>query len=102
MRQTTQSRKFSFLWQGLLIVLPIIALAMVGFLSLRQDRLMAEAEAHERAQTLADDLQRKLESALLSLAQWSLTNPPNTWRTNLTELRVTFQISKKGELLSPV
>lgn len=49
-------RKATFLWQGLLIVLPVAVLAAVGFLSLRQDRRLAEREAAERAQRIADDL----------------------------------------------
>lgn len=49
-------RKPTFLWQAVLILLPVVVLAIVGSLSLRQDRLLAEREAAERAQAIADDL----------------------------------------------
>ena len=42
-----------FLWQGLLIVFPAVVLAGVGFLSLRQDRILAEHEAAEQARKIA-------------------------------------------------
>jgi signal transduction histidine kinase len=45
-----------FFWRGLLIVLPVVVLAAVGFVSLRQDRRLVEHEAIERAQDLADGL----------------------------------------------
>ncbi|HWY75213.1 MAG TPA: HAMP domain-containing sensor histidine kinase [Verrucomicrobiae bacterium] len=40
----------------MLIILPVISLAAVGFLSIRQDREMAEAEARQRANELADSI----------------------------------------------
>ena len=46
----------SFFWQGLLIVLPVVALVAVGVFSLRQDKLLAQQEAAARAQAIADDL----------------------------------------------
>ncbi|HXJ56650.1 MAG TPA: ATP-binding protein [Verrucomicrobiae bacterium] len=45
-----------FFWQGLLILLPVLALAVAGFLSLRQDRILAQHEAVEKAQALADQI----------------------------------------------
>jgi signal transduction histidine kinase len=53
------NRQPSFFWQGALIVLPVIVLAAVGMLSLRQDKILARHEAAERAQTIADDVAAK-------------------------------------------
>lgn len=79
-------RKPTFLWQGLLIVLPVAVLAAVGFLSLRQDRRLAEREAAERAQSIADDLVERI------------------WRelavTNLSG-RLHFTIDAAGGLIFP-
>ncbi|HEV2393163.1 MAG TPA: ATP-binding protein [Verrucomicrobiae bacterium] len=50
------TQKSTFLWQAILIVLPVLLLAVVGFFSLRQDKLLAQHEAAERAQGLADNL----------------------------------------------
>src|SRR5262245_34937538 len=46
----------SFFWQGVLILLPVVVLASAGFLSLRQDRLLARHEAVEKAQALAEQI----------------------------------------------
>jgi signal transduction histidine kinase len=56
MGPSVTNHKPRFLWQGLLIVLPVVLLAAVGFLSLRQDRLLAQSEATERAQRIVDEL----------------------------------------------
>ncbi len=40
----------AFFWQGVLMFLPVLVLAGVGVGSLRQDRLLADQEARERAQ----------------------------------------------------
>ena len=55
-RPTKINRKPTFFWQGLLILLPVMALAGFGLSFLRQDKRLAENEAKERAQILADDL----------------------------------------------
>ena len=52
MAKSSYNTKPTFLWQALLIVLPIIVLAIVGFFSLRQDKLLAQQEARERAQAI--------------------------------------------------
>jgi len=46
-------RKPSFLWQGILILLPVVVLTVVGLYSLRQDRLLAEQDAKELGATTA-------------------------------------------------
>lgn len=55
-RPTKINRKPTFFWQGLLILLPVAMLAGFGLSFLRQDKRLAENEAKERAQILADDL----------------------------------------------
>jgi signal transduction histidine kinase len=64
MAAPTPPRKPTFLWQGLLIILPVAVLAVLGLLSLRQDRRLAEREAAERAQALADDLVERIWTEL--------------------------------------
>ena len=46
----------AFLWKGILILLPMAGLACFGLYSLRQDRLLAEQEARESGQILAQQL----------------------------------------------
>jgi len=57
------ARASRFWWRGALILLPVLALAAVGGWALRQDRLVAEQEAKERAQTLADEVARRIMAA---------------------------------------
>src|SRR5437879_12839335 len=64
MGKSSSKQKPTFVWQALLIVLPILILAVVGFFSLRQDKLLAEKEAQERAQAIADDLRTQLWTAV--------------------------------------
>lgn len=56
-----------FLWRGLLIVLPALALAGFGFVSLRQDRLLARHQAAEEADKLAVELVELILPAALRL-----------------------------------
>jgi signal transduction histidine kinase len=53
-----------FFWRGVLILLPLALLAGLGIYSLRQDRLLAEAEARDRCQTLAGDYARAIVLSL--------------------------------------
>lgn len=55
----------AFFWQGVLILLPVVVLAGVGVWSLRQDTVVAEAQATEHAQQLADGLADRLWRALV-------------------------------------
>jgi signal transduction histidine kinase len=57
-------RKPTFFWQALLILLPAVVLAAVGSISLRQDKILAEHDARERAQAVADDLLQKFSTEL--------------------------------------
>ncbi len=67
MRARKANRKATFFWQALLIVLPVIVLAAFGFLSLRQDKVLAQNEAAERAQGIADNLLPQLWTALTQI-----------------------------------
>ena len=58
------NRKPTFLWQAALILLPVVVLAVLGFLSLRQDRLLAEQEAREQAQAIAGPLAQECGTRL--------------------------------------
>jgi signal transduction histidine kinase len=54
----------TFLWRGILILLPVVLLAAVGLYSLRQDRQMAQVEAEARCQEAAGDCAAKLSDGL--------------------------------------
>ena len=79
----------AFAWQAMLILLPVALLAAFGVYSLRQDKLLAQHEAAERAQALADDLLPKI---------WAgLTNQETGWLGPIS-----FRASTEGALVSPV
>ena len=78
--------KPSFIWQPVLIVLPVIILAVVGFLFLRQDRSLVRQEAAERAQVLAEEM------AVNVWAELVRTDEP---------MPHVFQVDASGELLFP-
>src|SRR5271170_6705116 len=58
------ARQPGFFWRGVLILLPVALLAGVGIYSLRQDRVLAEIEARERCQGLAEYGARAVAEAL--------------------------------------
>src|SRR5687767_928683 len=53
-----------FFWRGVMIVAPVLVLTGIGLYSLKQDRLLAQAQARERAQELADDFAEEVMAAL--------------------------------------
>jgi signal transduction histidine kinase len=81
-------RKSTFLWQGLLILLPVVVLVAVGVFSLRQDKTLALQEATDRAQAIADDLVPLIWNELASL------------ETNGLQ-RSSFQVDENGQLIFP-
>src|SRR5881628_3077453 len=85
----SRQRQPEFFRQGLLIVLPVVLLSGIGLFALRQDRILAQHEAAERAQTIADELAQKLWSELTTITPADRTNYPS------------FQVSRGGELLFP-
>jgi signal transduction histidine kinase len=60
--------KSPFLWQAILILLPLALLAGMGIFSLRQDRMLAEVEAKERCQAVAEEYADAISA--------ELQNPP--------------------------
>src|SRR2546430_5731919 len=69
------SRKPSFLWQGVLILAPVLVLAGIGGYALWKDQRLAIREAEGRAQELADQAAGKiwdeLEKASVPAIQFS-------------------------------
>ncbi len=89
MRALRARRKPTFFWQGLLIVLPVLLLAAVGLVSLRQDKALARHEAAERAQAIADDLLSRIWADL------TMVKEPDELK------RQAFQVDDNGGLLVP-
>src|ERR1044071_8767889 len=87
MAAPTNQRKPTFFWQAALILLPIAVLAVMGWLSLRQDKILAEHDAKERAQQVADELLPKIWDEIIA-------NPPN-------ETAPTFEADDSGNLVFP-
>ena len=81
--------KPSFFWQGLLILLPVVALAGVGLYSLRLDKAVARLAAAEHAQAIADLLVDKIWNALTT-APWPGESDPDS-----------FQVDGAGRLVFP-
>ncbi len=78
-----------FFWQGVFIVLPVVVLAGAGLFSIRQDHAMAQREAIERAQALADQI--------ASTLWFELTDPSRLVQfTNHA-----FRIDSEGRLQFP-
>src|SRR6267378_2082165 len=79
----------TFLWQGLLLVLPVLILSGVGFFSLRQDRVLAQHEATQRAQSIAEDLLPRLWNELVKTSAPVQFGP------------YSFEIDSAGRLIFP-
>jgi len=62
----TGAAKPTFLWRGILILLPLLLLAGMGLYSLRQDRLLAEVEAKQRCQELVENYATTISTRLLT------------------------------------
>jgi len=71
------TRKPTFLWQGVLIVLPVAALVVVGLSFLQQDRRLALSEASERAELLAETLATRIWGQLVDTNNASA--PGSVW-----------------------
>jgi len=71
-------RQPGFLWQALLILLPVVLLTSAGLWALQQDRRLVEQDARDRAtetlRTLGPLLESKLPSALWALRFEDATN----------------------------
>jgi signal transduction histidine kinase len=88
MAASRTSRKPTFFWQAVLILLPVAVLAVIGWTSLRQDKILAEHDARERAQAVADDVLQKFSAEL------TVTGP----RTNAV---FSFEVDQAGRLIYP-
>ena len=89
MRMAGKPSKPSFLWQAVLILLPVAVLAVIGWASLRQDKILAEHDAQQRAQALAEQLAPTLWTQLVV--------SPDDESTN----KVEFQVDNSGSLIFP-
>jgi signal transduction histidine kinase len=91
-----------FLWRAILIVLPVVILASVGALSLRQDRLLAEKEADELAGQLADaflpEVAEVIAARFASALAAAQAPHASVEEANQT---IAFQINAEGDLLHP-
>ncbi|MBU6399850.1 MAG: HAMP domain-containing histidine kinase, partial [Verrucomicrobia bacterium] len=95
MKDSRQRRRSTFFWQGLFILLPVLVLAVIGLLSLRQDRLLAEQEVRQRAQQIADDLAARIHDALAN------SSGPAANLTASTDSNCTFQMDAFGRVVDP-
>ncbi len=84
-------RQPTFFWQGLLILLPVAVLAAAGMISLRQDKVIAQHDAIERAQAIADDLAAKIGNEFTT-QESSFLDPSN---------RPVFEVNAAGRLIYP-
>src|SRR5688500_5436987 len=84
------------LGQTMLVFIPVIALAITGFLSLQRDRLAVRHEAEERArelaQGIADRLWGQLEPLRGRAGELAGSTDPST---------IEFRISTNGTLVFP-
>ena len=64
MAATQNPRTPAFFWQGVLIMLPVVVLAVAALVSLRQDERTAEADARRRASENVQGLARAMRSSL--------------------------------------
>lgn len=92
-------RRPKFVWQAVLIVLPVLVLTFVGLLSLRRDRLLAEQEARERAGQIAQELADRARARLFEVDPASQTGATIAAGTDLH--RPAFEITPQLELLWP-
>ena len=81
-------RKPTFFWQAALILLPVAVLAALGWFSLRQDKILADHDARERAQAVADDVLAKIWNELTAQSADDASRPA-------------FEVDETGNLIFP-
>ncbi|MDB6029006.1 MAG: Histidine kinase [Verrucomicrobiales bacterium] len=81
---TKPNRKPTFFWQGLLIILPVLALAIMGVFFLRQDKSLVMQQAREDSQRLSDEVARYISSHLET--QLRAQDNYATWESNQKSL----------------
>src|SRR5882724_8572292 len=82
MAKSNPNQKPKFLWQGVLILLPVAVLAIVSLISLRQDERAAEQDARNRAAENVQSLARAMRSSVNDELQRFLTLQ-NVWMMGL-------------------
>jgi signal transduction histidine kinase len=92
-----QQREPRFLWRGLLIVLPVVVLASIGILSLRQDQRLVDSDVRARARQFADEAVGRLWKKLLDQPSTS-----SAWRAGYPSSVAILHLSAQGELILPV
>jgi tetratricopeptide (TPR) repeat protein len=100
MRKRRLTKTPGFFWQGTLIVLPVVLLAAVGLLSLRQDKALATQEAKERAQALADEASQRIWDRLTAVSP-ALLNPQVVAAPPVSSSFCLIQVDNQGNLLFP-
>ena len=97
------NRKPTFFWQALLILLPVCVLSVFGVASLRQDRLLVEQEARERAGRVAEDLSERIWNGLLGVNADFVPIGPRSMLEVVGKSRdeVIVEISPEGDLVRP-
>ena len=91
MSQKQKHRSPTFLWQGVLILLPVVVLACMGFSFLERDKQLVLQEARENAKSLANQISTyiapRLETQLRAqdnYASWDLDKTNTTFRRSLS------------------
>ncbi len=91
------NRKPTFFWHGLLIVLPVIALAVMGVIFLQQDKALLVQQAKENCQRLSDEIGRyiasRLQTQIAAQNGYSLAKP---WQVDLDRPRYIRSESSYG------
>jgi signal transduction histidine kinase len=89
----------SFLWQAILIVLPVGVLALVGLYSLRQDRLLAEQDAKQLGAALALRVAQAVDGTELvqQLSEYRNANFSLKWNRSADLGLSSWQNGSKGE-----
>ncbi|MBI4657881.1 MAG: tetratricopeptide repeat protein [Verrucomicrobia bacterium] len=101
MRARPENSPPSFFREGCLIVLPLLALAAVGLYSLFQDKRIAEQEAREHAQRIADRLSARIWEELPFLAA-AQTHPTSLFQKAVPQdVRCAFQVDEDCHLRLP-
>ena len=78
-------RKPSFLWQGVLILLPVVVLALMGVASIRKDRTLVLQEARESATASAQQFAELVQNSFASRLTSIYFDALNTKDTNLPQ-----------------
>ncbi len=100
MSGTRKPRRPTFLWQALLILLPVIALTAVSFWVLRQDRAAVEREARDRAGELVKGLARELVTRAGVRVAWAQLRATHEqkWLSAVSQWR----LAQDAKLLFPM